>query len=327
MSYAHGVANRRAAAEVAELMAAMGIGAVALGMECAAGAGPVALPEGPESVVLVASEGVELGHSCMGRGALSGMALDSTELREIPLSCFHGCRNLVLASLPANCLNIRDVAFADCRSLMELELTTVGIVGDLAFHGCCSLRGLGSHNGLSIVGLEAFACTAIVLFEVARLSFFSGSGFRGSALESFSGKCALWRGTPFENCQNLRRLELWPDNGFDPLQLVGNAPEEIRFHATPAMALSVFGDLLRGSVTRMVAGTGQVISVGPATPEAILGGRAITVAGMPILSISRDVAVRHIDLRVLLRGSLEGTLEGFLWIESVLLPVWLEELP
>jgi hypothetical protein len=332
ISYGEGSENSRAAREIGELIAAAGIETVACGMELIAGPGGVTVPASGQPRVLVARSGFELMVSLMSGRALTAAWLGDAGFREVPDRCFAECGSLMLALLPCECERLGTEAFRGCIRLKEIQLDNVREIGALAFWGCCALLRVGSVANVVSMGNGAFAGVAVRELSFASLGSISDFAFMGSELRVLmvgTGKnqSGAWR-LPFENCRYLQQLEVWPGGGGCLLGLVGNVPQEIRFHADLREAERAFGDLLRGSRTKVVviADDGQIAG-GPRSAAFVPADAGPPLMAIPHSSDIRSVRTRSVNLSVLPPGHLRGALSGGIWIETVTLPTWLERLP
>jgi hypothetical protein len=238
------------------------------------------------------------------------------------------CVSLAHVALPRECAVIRDRAFSICGALKGIDLGYAEELGEYAFGGCYSLSRVGAVSRIRKIGDSALQATAAVEFEFETLSHVGWKAFAGSCLRMFSGYVDAWGDRPFDNCRDLRRLEIWPGRGFDPLQLVGHVPDEIRFHGGLGQANEIFGDLLQGSgtpvvvtadTTQIIGGAGSALARGTKSPRI-----AVT---SPHLTEDADVAIKAVDLSGLLPDGLHYSLGSCIWVETVTLPTWLETLP
>jgi hypothetical protein len=329
ISHGKGVADCRAACVMAELMSAAGMGGVVSGVECLAMPGPVAIPVASPPVILVGAPGMELGERSLSENSsLVAADLGDARLREVPMYCFWSCANLTLVGLPDECVVIRDVAFADCAALKGIDLENVESLEICAFEGCANLSHIGAVSRIRSISDLALQAMGAIEFRFESISHVGTQAFMGSGLRVFSGRVEEWDSRPFDNCRDLQLLEMWPGRGFDPLQLVGRVPGQIRFHGGSGDANGMFSILLQGSGTPMVLTTDTAQIIGG--PGSALARRTKplknAVTSVHLLN-GTNIAVKELDLSGLLPGSLHCSLRGWMWVETVTLPTWLERLP
>jgi hypothetical protein len=226
-------------------MTAAGVCSVACGVECLAGRGPVAVPSGADSFVLVVGPEAELVASQLeDELSLVAAVLVDAGMREIPYGCFDGTDSLVLVALPVECTVICEEAFARCGALAELNLENVEVLEKYAVECCYHLSHVGTHSRVRSVGNFAFLGVAIAEFAFGSLSRIGVCAFLGSDVKVFSSHVDEWGRDPFENCRGLQRLELWPGRGFDPIGLVGHVPGHILFHGSAREGWDLFSIVL-----------------------------------------------------------------------------------
>jgi hypothetical protein len=328
ISHGRGIARSQAAGEMAALMTAADIRVAACGVGCLAGPGPVAIPFGSGPFVLLAAPGVELGGSLRENSLVVAAVLVDAQLRRIPDGSFARCDNLSLVALPSECAVIGWGAFRACEALTGIDLENVEVLKTSAFDGCFSLSHMGAHSRLRSIGGLAFHGAATAELGLGSVSRVGCWAFLASALRVFSGQVKAWGDCPFENCANLQRLEMWPGQGFDPLHLVGHVPGDIRFHGVLRDAEKLFARLLQGSCTPLVI---------TADGGRIIGGPGSSLAGqrrpdrvrmtLPDFFERKDLTMRAVHLSGLMPGSLRSTMAGSIWVETVTLPSWVEEMP
>lgn len=327
ISHGQGTAESRSARLMAELLRAAEIGVVVSGVECWAGPGPVGLPSDSEPSVFLAAPGTQLGYAALRKSRICAAVLQDSGVRRFPSQCFDSAANLSLVGLPGECVAVGHAVFCDCRALAGIDLQHVEEVGIVAFNGCGSLSQVWGLAGLRSIDDSAFAAVNAVKMVFGSVARVGRRAFEGSSLEVFSGEVDEWGRRPFDNCRHLQRLEMWPGSGFDALDLAGHAPPAISFRGGLGEARALFEELLVGSPTPIaVSAEGGGITGGRA-PSAVAG----RTADGPLTALPRGDAmgasVRSVNLSGVPPGGLNSTLAACIWVEAVVLPRWLGELP
>jgi hypothetical protein len=313
---------------MAGLMTAAGVGGVVWGVECLAGPGAVAIPFESMPFVFAGAPGVELGTSLRRNASLVAAVLVDTRMLEIPRASFAESDSLALVALPGECGVLCESSFHCCGALTGIDLENVEVLHNWCFYGCNSLSHIGAHFRLRNIGIGAFQGVAVSGFELESVALIDGTAFAGGGLREFSGRVGEWGPRPFANCRDLQRLEMWPGRGFDPLELVGHVPRDIRFHAHLGKARRIFRNLLHGSRTRVVvtADSGHIAG-GPGSSIARRTKRDRILVTWPDYWERKDISIWAVDLSGLPAGGLSSTMKGFICVEAVTLPAWLEGLP
>ena len=183
---------------------------------CSAFEGAAALKE----VVLPATL-VEIGNSAFAGTAITGINLPDG-LRTVGQMCFSQSR-LKSIRLPYGVTDVEGGVFGECAQLEEVVLSPVtGVIGTLAFSGCCALKDLTIPDSVTDIQRNAFAKSGLAAVVVP-------SGVTKIGPNAFAG-CAelrsvrLERGveiigsSAFSDCKTLASLIL-PDG----LKVIGGS--------------------------------------------------------------------------------------------------------
>lgn len=116
-------------------------------------------------------------------------------------------------TLPASVRFIEAQAFAWCRELTYVKLTSTHEIGTRAFMGCDKLSWVDLGNALEEIGEKAFAyCPALSNVDlpdtVSRLCSAAFEGCRNLCTASLSRSLKIIENSTFYACESLRRVEL-----------------------------------------------------------------------------------------------------------------------
>jgi hypothetical protein len=199
---------------------------------------------------------------------------------------------------------------------------------------------------MRLIGAHAFSGTGVREARFGTAVQVSSYAFWGCDLEEATGEIQVEDadviGRPvcdiFANCRRLRRLEL--TRGFVPERfsedegrkwisraLAGHVPRKIRFHGGIGEARRLFRDVLASGGTMVIKTDLGRIRGGPRSTDAVRSGEFRVWTALTASVDPCDAIVRIMDLSATRKGALESGLKGWLWIEEVALPAWLEKLP
>lgn len=134
-------------------------------------------------------------------------------VKEIGLSAFSGCSNILTVEIPKSIINIKSNAFANCIEVKDVVASGVESIGANSFEGCVSLEKVSFPQLLNISSAAFSGCSKLSYVDCTSVQCIGSTAFAGCAFSSFTVPQSVNKieSKAFSNCQNLESFVI-PDN-------------------------------------------------------------------------------------------------------------------